>query len=253
MRSISMGWFMGLCLSLAACSGANPADGEAADPAQPTPSGTSDGTAAPASAAAAGQDSAQDALDDAPPAAPNAPPVDGDAGSPTPDGSAAGAQDAGANDGGRQQIPMPKYGQLKASASTGEMCQFEVNGVGKGSATSLSLTLPTGDSTVKCTRTDGSAASTSVTIVASQTSTVVLPFAAPVPPPGPGEIIAVAIGGTCGFLVNGSPKGTASQLKLSVPAGVYSVGCKPSSGGATMTKTVIVKSDESAMAMFKLQ
>lgn len=253
MRSISMGWFMGLCLSVAACSGANQADGEADAPAQPAPSGTSDGTAAPTSAAAAGQDDAQDPLGNAPPAAPVAPSVDGDAGSPTPDSGAAGSQDAGAADGGNQQIPMPKYGQLKASASTGEICQFEVNGIAKGTSTLLSLTMLTGDSTVKCTRSDGSSASTSVTIVTSQVSTVVLPFAAPVPPPGPGEIIAVAIGGTCGFLVNGSPKGTASQLKLTVPAGVYSVGCKPSNGGATMTKSVIVKSDESAMAMFKLQ
>jgi serine/threonine-protein kinase len=79
------------------------------------------------------------------------------------------------------------------------------------------------------------------------------PTAPPPPPPGGanGELVAVAVGGSCTFYVNGAHKGTSSQLKLSVPAGTYSVTCKPASG-AQKTRSVIITSGETAMAMFKL-
>jgi eukaryotic-like serine/threonine-protein kinase len=87
---------------------------------------------------------------------------------------------------------------------------------------------------------------------------------APTPPPTPptppvaagggdmGTIVAVAVGGTCAFSVNGASKGTMSTLKLQVKAGSYSVTCKPSTG-ATKSKSVTVTGGGSAMAMFKLQ
>jgi serine/threonine-protein kinase len=67
-----------------------------------------------------------------------------------------------------------------------------------------------------------------------------------------GTIVAVAVGGTCAFSVNGASKGTMSTLKLSVKPGSYSVTCKPSTG-ATKSKSVTVAGGGSAMAMFKLQ
>ncbi len=79
------------------------------------------------------------------------------------------------------------------------------------------------------------------------------PTTPPPPPPGGGNgwLVAVAVGGNCTFSVNGANKGTSSQLKLSVPAATYSVSCKPASG-AQKTRSVVIKSGETAMAMFKL-
>jgi serine/threonine-protein kinase len=78
----------------------------------------------------------------------------------------------------------------------------------------------------------------------------------PTPPPAAsggdmGTIVAVAVGGTCAFSVNGASKGTMSTLKLQVKPGSYSVTCKPSTG-ATKSKSVTVTGGGSAMAMFKL-
>ncbi len=86
------------------------------------------------------------------------------------------------------------------------------------------------------------------------TSTTKAPPTATTPAPsggGNGTLVAVAVGGTCAFSVNGASKGTTSTLKLSLAAGTYSVSCKPSSG-ATKSRSVAIKSGETAMAMFKL-
>ncbi|MFT3773218.1 MAG: hypothetical protein QM820_48180 [Minicystis sp.] len=78
----------------------------------------------------------------------------------------------------------------------------------------------------------------------------------PTPPAGGGggdngTLVAVAVGGTCAFSVNGSSKGTTSTLKLSLKPGTYSVTCAPSTG-ASKSKSVTVTSGGTAMAMFKL-
>ncbi|UQA57993.1 serine/threonine protein kinase [Polyangium aurulentum] len=69
---------------------------------------------------------------------------------------------------------------------------------------------------------------------------------------GNGTLVAVAVGGACAFSVNGAAKGTAATLKVSMAPGTYSVSCKPASG-ATKSRSVTIKSGETAMAMFKLQ
>lgn len=76
--------------------------------------------------------------------------------------------------------------------------------------------------------------------------------AAPAAGGGNGTLVAVAVGGTCAFSVNGASKGTTSTLKLSLSPGTYSVSCKPASG-ATKSRSVAIKSGATAMAMFKLQ
>lgn len=87
---------------------------------------------------------------------------------------------------------------------------------------------------------------------ASAKMTIPAPAAvAPPPATGNGELVAVAVGGSCTFSINGAQKGTTAQLKLSLPPGAYSVTCKPASG-ATKTRSVIIKPGATAMAMFKL-
>jgi serine/threonine-protein kinase len=77
----------------------------------------------------------------------------------------------------------------------------------------------------------------------------------PTPPAGggggSGTLMAVALGGSCAFSVNGSSKGSGSSVKVTLPPGSYSVMCKPP-GGGIKSKTVTVKSGETAMATFKL-
>ncbi len=83
--------------------------------------------------------------------------------------------------------------------------------------------------------------------------------ATPPPPPPPpaagggdnGTLVAVAVGGSCAFSVNGASKGTTSTLKMSLKPGTYSVTCAPSSG-SSKSKSVTVTSGGTAMAMFKL-
>ena len=67
-----------------------------------------------------------------------------------------------------------------------------------------------------------------------------------------GTLVAVAVGGTCAFSVNGASKGSGSSIKVPLKPGSYSVSCKPPSG-ATKTRSVSVTSGGTAMAMFKLQ
>jgi serine/threonine-protein kinase len=73
----------------------------------------------------------------------------------------------------------------------------------------------------------------------------------PPPPPANGELVAVAVGDSCTFSVNGATKNTGTQLKLSVPPGAYTVVCKFVSDGLRRSRSVVVKAGEPAMAMFK--
>ena len=77
------------------------------------------------------------------------------------------------------------------------------------------------------------------------------PISKGAPSGGKGTLMAVAVGGSCSFSINGAPKGTSSSLRLSVDPGTYAVNCKPESG-ALRSKSVVVKSGETAMAAFKL-
>jgi hypothetical protein len=72
----------------------------------------------------------------------------------------------------------------------------------------------------------------------------------PAIPAGTGELVAVAVGGTCSWLVNGAAKGTSSQLKLFVAPAVYSVVCKTAAG--SKARSVLVHQGQASMAMFKL-
>ena len=69
---------------------------------------------------------------------------------------------------------------------------------------------------------------------------------------GDGVLVAVAVGGSCTFSVNGASKGTQSTLRVPLKPGKYAVSCKPASGSAK-SRSVTVKSGETAMAMFKVK
>lgn len=73
----------------------------------------------------------------------------------------------------------------------------------------------------------------------------------PKPKGGKGTLVAIAIGGSCAFSVDGAPKGTKSSLRLKVPTGPHTVSCAPP-GKATRTQRVVVKSDQPGIASFKL-
>lgn len=80
--------------------------------------------------------------------------------------------------------------------------------------------------------------------------------AAPAPAPaaaagGNGTLLALAVGGSCAFSVNGAGKGTSSSIRLALKPGNYSITCRPATG-ATKSKSVTVKAGETAMATFKL-
>ncbi len=66
-----------------------------------------------------------------------------------------------------------------------------------------------------------------------------------------GNLLAIASGGSCTFIVNGSPKGSGSSVKVALSPGNYSVTCKPSSG-ASKSRSVSIKSGETSMLTFKL-
>lgn len=149
---------------------------------------------------------------------------------------------------GARQIPMPSYGYLNAHVQGGHACSFTVDGVPKGISSSLQLTLLSGNHHVACTRSDGAVASQSFTVTKNATSYVSLIL----PGAGPGSLVAVAIGGYCSFTVNGAPKGTSSQLKLTLPPGIYAVGCT-SGSGVKQTKSVKLVSGEMSMVTFNAQ
>jgi serine/threonine protein kinase len=75
--------------------------------------------------------------------------------------------------------------------------------------------------------------------------------AAPASGGGKGTLVAVAMGGSCAFSVNGASKGTSSSLRVALAPGKYSVTCKPATGSAK-SKSVVVKSGETAMTTFRL-
>ncbi len=232
MRTRSMPWFMGLCLSLVACTVTVEKMGAGSDDPKAEP-GTSEGPAeAPAD-----------------PSAPSTPSDPSDPGAPAPaaDAGVPPLADAGADAAAppKHQIPVPTFGRLQASSKAGDVCVFTVDGMIKGTSTFLDVSLVTGTYTVACKRADGVVASQTAVISQNQTTTVVFDF------PANGTLVAVAIDGVCAFYVNGSSKGTTSTLKLSLPPSTYLVECKPA-GAATKSRTVTIKSGETAMAMFQL-
>lgn len=239
MRTITKSWLLGISLIVVACSGAD--DAPAETPAEAPVEATNIDAGAPSAPAAPAVTTEVEPESTMPD-----PEVVAD---PAPEADAGAPADAGTDSGVKKQIPLPSSGKLHATTNTGAFCAFSVDGYAKGSSTVLDIPLYTGQHVVSCKRADGVVASEPVVITANTTSNVVLDFPVDL---SNGTLVAVAVGGSCTFAVNGAAKGTSSQLKLSVPPGTYSVTCKPATG-AIKSRSVIIKSGDTAMAMFKLQ
>lgn len=239
MRTVSMALLLSLSLTTACAAetedGPEPGQANAASsPATSERSPAAPALETPPDASAPGTDTAE-------PAAADPEPAPDDAGPPPP-----AVEDAGVI------IAVPLLlGRIIATTPSG-WCNFTLDGVYKGGMATLDVMVPIGDHEVRCQATDGRTSTVSVNVGAFETETLSMVLPPPPPPAGPGTLVAVAVGGSCSFSVNGAAKGTSSQLKLTVAPGTYSVSCKPAEG-AQKTRSVVIKSGETAMAMFKLQ
>ncbi len=67
---------------------------------------------------------------------------------------------------------------------------------------------------------------------------------------GTGTIVAMAVGASCSFAVDGASRGSTSSIRVQVPAGRHTVSCQPV-GGSRRSKSVTVEPGKAATAVFK--
>jgi hypothetical protein len=232
--------FIGLCLSLAACTAATVSE----------PSGAQ-GSPENADAPALAEDG-----NPSNPSEPNEPSEQAEQAAPAPDAGSDPVADAGVDAAKKPVIPAPTTGWLHAYANTGETCEFSIDGVYKSKGTVLDIPLSPDAYVVTCKRANGTTADRAAFITTGTTYNVVFDFQI-IPKPvfdagvPMGNIVGVAVGGSCTFSVDGVVVGSGAAFEKAYPAGTYAVSCKPVSG-ATKSRSVTVTPPENAMAMFKL-
>lgn len=154
-------------------------------------------------------------------------------------------------------------------------CELEIANVVHAEASTLDVAMPVGRYDVVCRR-GLSAQHERLEIREGKTTRVTFRFAANTvdapafpdldddeddepPPPaveddvvsGPrGTLVAIAIGGSCDFTVDGKPKGKRSSLRFKVAVGVHVVTCD--AGGRHGRQSVMVATDHPGIASFKL-
>lgn len=69
-------------------------------------------------------------------------------------------------------------------------------------------------------------------------------------PAAKGTIVAMAIGASCSFAIDGAGRGQSSQVRAKVAPGIHTVSCQPV-GGPARTKSVKVAPGKAATAVFK--
>ncbi|MEM1031323.1 MAG: serine/threonine-protein kinase [Myxococcota bacterium] len=74
---------------------------------------------------------------------------------------------------------------------------------------------------------------------------------APAEEGGTGTLVAIAIGGTCAFAVDGAPRGSGKNIRVKVPVGRHTVSCTPANK-STRTQSVNVKAGKPGVASFRL-
>jgi hypothetical protein len=67
---------------------------------------------------------------------------------------------------------------------------------------------------------------------------------------GTGTLVAMAVGASCAFAVDGAPHGSGSSVKASVPAGSHRVTCTPI-GGSSRSRSVKVEAGGASVAVFR--
>jgi hypothetical protein len=143
----------------------------------------------------------------------------------------------------------PANGRLNVAARGGA-CDLAIDGVSRGWHTTLSVELAPGRHRVRCVDGADRERVRSVVVHSGQETRVTfsLPFGSEEPM---GTLVAIAIGGTCAFSIDGQAHGTASSLRLKLPVGAHEVSCKPE-GGAVRTQRVNVAEDKPGIASFRL-
>ncbi len=76
--------------------------------------------------------------------------------------------------------------------------------------------------------------------------------AAPRPGTDHAMLVAVAVGGTCTFTIDGVGHGVSSHARVSVATGTHSVTCRPALGGASRTRSITLAAGEVKSTVFKL-
>lgn len=184
------------------------------------------------------------------------------------EGAVAVVADAPKPGGGIPELRAPSpveasMGQLLAEQEGGT-CDFSIDGRSHGTSVALDLPLVIGDYDVVCKR-GLQSQHQRVRIVARKTTRVVFQFAENVveeldPFEDPSEeavttgevgtLVAIAIGGSCLFTVDGKAAGQKSSLRRKVPIGAHTVTCKTLKN--LKTQTVVVATDKPGIASFKI-
>lgn len=179
---------------------------------------------------------------------------------------------AGSSPSSRPAPPVtPRETGRLAVEVVGGACELEITDMLHTEAERLEVALPVGRHDVSCRR-GQRAEHQQIAIEAGETARVTFRFEAPrlrdlvpddedddAPPPeveqdevrGPsGTLVAIAIGGSCDFTVDGEPKGKRSSLRMKVAVGVHVVSCDAE--GRHDRKSVVVHTDRPGIASFKL-
>ena len=241
--------FIGLCLSLAACTVSTASEPSGAGPEDPAAEGSAAKGANEANAA--GESNTAEPGDDEGANALPSESAETDGG--VDSGSSAKPEvDAGADAAPpKQTIPAPTKGFLHAYPTNGT-CDFSIEGVYKSSGSALDVSLYADAYVIGCKHSSGKYVEDFAIIQAGKTTNLAFDFQIiPAPSFGMGTLVAVAVGGSCAFAVDGVSIGSGATVKELLKPGTYSVSCKPVSG-ATKSRSVTVTADNTAMAMFKL-
>jgi hypothetical protein len=68
---------------------------------------------------------------------------------------------------------------------------------------------------------------------------------------GDGTLVALAMGASCSFSIDGRAAGTGSSARATVAAGTHTVTCRPAAGGSSRSRSVEVGPGEVKTALFK--
>jgi len=150
--------------------------------------------------------------------------------------------------------------------AVGGTCQWSVDGKAHGVSASVRLRTTAGAHSIACTS-GGTTRTQRVTVSASKPGVATFRIGTTVSSGGggasgatgpstrppvstEGSLVAIAIGGSCAFAVDGTPRGISSSLRIRVPSGEHRVDCL--AGGVAHSQTVVVTPAEPGVATFRL-
>ena len=140
-------------------------------------------------------------------------------------------------------------GSLVVETEGGE-CDLTINGKRQGKHAKLQKTLPIGDTIVICETSDGEVLQRIANIDEAGPTTVT--FEITIADDSKGSLVAIAIGGSCKFTIDGEDHGTKSSLRIKVPIGMHSVACVDGSDAARHQRVMVTK-DKPGIASFRVE